>query len=139
MYLLDTNVLSEIRKIGSGKANTGVVDWSKMIHPDDLFISVITLLEIEQGILKLQRKDTNQAKRYAKWLYDDVIPQFAKHTINIDSKIALKCASLHVPDKRPANDALIASTAIIHGLTLVTRNVADFQRLPVAILNPFND
>lgn len=137
MYLLDTNIISEIRKIGSGKANEGVYNWATRMHKDDLFISVITVLEIQKGCLQLKRHDPEQAHRYERWLHNDVIPSFTHRILDINTDIALCCASLHIPDQRPVNDALIAATAFIHGLTLVTRNTKDFHNMPVKLFNPF--
>ncbi len=138
MYLLDTNVISETRKVNTGRANSGVAHWTAKISEQDMFVSVITLMEIEQGILQLKRKDTAQAGLLRNWFENIVKPSFDNRILDIDRHVALLCASLHVPDKRSANDALIASTAIIHDLTLVTRNTVDFVNMPVRLLNPFD-
>lgn len=137
MYLLDTNVISETRKIRSGAANVGVQQWSSQVHTDELFLSVITLLEIQQGILSIQRKDKHQAQILSNWFNGYVLLHFNKNIINIDQRVALACAALHVPDKQPANDSLIAATALIHDLTLVTRNTSDFIHTGVKLFNPF--
>ncbi len=138
MYLLDTNVISESRKVNAGRANAGVANWTTMTSKADMFVSVITLMEIEQGILQLNRKDKRQSILLRDWFENTVKPSFADRIFDVDQHIASLCASLHVPDKRPANDALIASTAIVHDLTLVTRNVTDFVDMPVRVFNPFN-
>lgn len=137
MYLLDTNVISETRKIRSGAANVGVQQWSSQVHTDELFLSVITLLEIQQGILSIQRKDKHQAQILSNWFNGYVLLHFNKNIINIDQRVALACAALHVPDKQPANDSLIAATALFHDLTLVTRNTSDFIHTGVKLFNPF--
>ena len=139
MYLLDTNVLSEIRKISQGKAHPAVAAWAERVDFDRCYLSVITLLEIEQGILRVQhRGDEAQFLRLEKWLNDTVLPTFAARILPIDAHTARVCARLHVPDQRPYNDALIAACAIRHGLTLVTRNTRDFAALQVPLLNPFS-
>ena len=139
MYLLDTNVVSEIRKISRGQADAALEQWTHSVSFDDCYLSVITLLEIEQGILRVQhRGDEAQFLRLQHWLNDTVIPTFAQRILPIDRHTARICARLHVPDQRPYNDALIAATAIRHDLTLVTRNVRDFAELNVPLLNPFS-
>ena len=140
MFLLDTNILSEIRKISQGRADPALAHWVQAIDFDRCHLCVITLLEIEQGILRVQhRGDEAQFLRLEKWLNDTVLPTFGTHILPIDAHTARICARLHVPDQRPYNDALIAACAIRHGLTLVTRNTRDFAALQVPLLNPFSE
>ena len=140
MYLLDTNVVSEIRKISRGQADAALEQWTHSVSFDDCHLSVITLLEIEQGILRVQhRGDEAQFLRLENWLNDTVLPTFGTRILPIDAHTARVCARLHVPDQRPYNDALIAACAIRHGLTLVTRNTRDFAALQVPLLNPFSE
>lgn len=136
MFLLDTNILSEFRKIETGKANAGIITWSDSNDIQLAYISVITAMEIEQGILRLARKDKPQADRLSLWR-DKMLDIFDGRIIPVTTDIALCCAGFHVPDKSPANDALIAATAKIHGLTVVTRNDKDFQFDGVKVFNPF--
>ena len=139
MFLLDTNILSEIRKISQGRADPALAHWVQNIDFDRCHLCVITLLEIEQGILRVQhRGDEAQFLRLEKWLNDTVLPTFGARILPIDAHTARICARLHVPDQRPYNDALIAACAIRHGLTLVTRNTRDFATLQVPLLNPFS-
>ena len=139
MFLLDTNILSEIRKISQGRADPALARWVQAIDFDRCHLCVITLLEIEQGILRVQhRGDEAQFLRLEKWLNDTVLPTFGTRILPIDAHTARICARLHVPDQRPYNDALIAACAIRHGLTLVTRNTRDFAALQVPLLNPFS-
>lgn len=136
-YLLDTNVLSEMRKIRLGRADAQVAQWTAQVRATDLYISVITLQEIEQGILLLQRRDAAQAAPLRQWFEVQVLPFFAAHTLPVRAEIALCCARLNVPDPQPYRDGLIAATAIVHGLTVATRNEADFKATGVALLNPW--
>lgn len=137
MFLLDTNVLSDARKHKAKKANKGVIQFMTDTPPIETFISVITVMEIRQGALLLERKDPKQASVYNDWLESEIIPTFDGRIIPVTTDIALCCAGFHVPDKSPANDALIAATAKIHGLTVVTRNDKDFQFDGVKVFNPF--
>lgn len=140
MYLLDTNVLSEIRKISQGKAHPAVAAWAERVDFDRCYLSVITLLEIEQGILRVRhRGDEAQFARLENWLEGMVLPTFDMRILPVDRHTARVCARLHIPDRRPYNDALIAACAIRHDLTLVTRNTRDFQDLRVPLLNPFGE
>ncbi len=140
MYLLDTNVLSEIRKISQGKAHPAVAAWAERVDFDRCYLSVITLLEIEQGILRVRhRGDEAQFARLENWLEGMVLPTFDTRILPVDRHTARVCARLHIPDRRPYNDALIAACAIRHDLTLVTRNTRDFQDLQVPLLNPFGE
>ncbi len=137
MYLLDTNVISELRKAKSGKCNKNVVAWAKSISPANLFLSVITILEIEIGILQVERRDTTQAAVLRTWLNTHVFPAFSQRILDLDIAIAQRCAQLHVPNPQSNRDAIIAATALILGMTVVTRNVSDFYNSGVEILNPW--
>ena len=140
MFLLDTNILSETRKISQGKADPALARWTRTVDFDRCYLSVITLLEIEQGILRVRhRSDEAQFARLQRWLNDTVVPTFDARILPVDRHAARICARLHVPDQRPYNDALIAATAIRNDLTLVTRNTRDFAELNVPLLNPFSD
>ena len=135
MYLLDTNVISELRKAANGKAHPNVVLWAESIASANLFISVITILEIEKGILKVERQDHQQGEILRTWLEQHVIPAFTSRILPLDVAIAQRCAQLHVPD--PERDAIIAATALTHGLALVTRNTKDFESIDIKLINPW--
>lgn len=135
MYLLDTNTVSEIRK--GAKGDTNVLNWARATSASSLFLSVITILEIEVGILKKERKDPSQAAILRSWLNSHVLPTFSDRILNIDVAVALRCAKLHVPDPRSERDVLISATALVHGLIVVTRNIKDFKETGVALLNPW--
>lgn len=137
MYLLDTNVVSELRKAGSGRSDPRVIAWIDRRPVSDLYLSVITPMEIQQGLLQIQRRDPQQARRLQVWLDSFVLTGFKDRLLPADLRVALRCARLHVPDRRPDRDALIAATALVHGMTVVTRNVADFQPMGVNVLNPW--
>lgn len=137
MLLLDTNVVSELRKVRAGKANPKVAAWAESVDASELYLSVITLKELELGILQLERKDAGQGALLRSWMQFHVLPEFAERTLPLDTAVALRCAKLHVPDPCPDRDAYIAATAIVHGMTVVTRNVADFESTGVSILNPW--
>lgn len=137
MFVLDTNVVSELRKVRLGKANVNVVAWAQRVNASDLFISAITLMELELGVLSIERKDAPQGALLRLWLEQQVLPEFSERTLPMDAAVALRCARLHVPDKCGERDALIAATALVHGMTVVTRNVADFKPTGVALLNPW--
>ena len=137
MQLLDTNVVSELRKIKSGRANRQVSRWAASAPVGAFFISVFTLMELETGVRLVERRDTAQGALLRAWLDTQVIPGFAGRLLPVDDVVALRCAALHVPDPRPERDALIAATALVHGMTVVTRKVADFAPMGVALLNPW--
>ena len=137
MQLLDTNVASELRKIGSRSIDTGVASWAKSAGAGGFFISVVTLMELETGVRLVERRDAKQGAMLRSWLDDKVLPGFAGRILPVDEAVALRCAALHVPDPRPERDALIAATALVHGMTLVTRNVTDFEPMSVPLFNPW--
>jgi predicted nucleic acid-binding protein len=135
MFLLDTNVLSELRR--RDRTDPRVAAWADALQPSDLFLSVITILEIEAGTLMLQRRDQAQGAVLRAWIDNKILPAFAGRILVVDTAVAQCCARLHVPDPRAERDALIAATALTHRLVLATRNVADFRPMGVALLNPW--
>lgn len=137
MYLLDTNVLSELRKRRSGKIDAAVEAWAGSVDQADMYLSVITVMEIELGIVLLERRDQRQAGVLRLWLHEKVMPAFAGRILPVDTPIALRCARLHVPDTKSERDAWIAATGLVHDLTIVTRNVADFAGTGTVLLNPW--
>jgi predicted nucleic acid-binding protein len=137
MYLLDTNVVSELRKVRAGKADKHVADWADSIDATDLYLSVITIQELEIGVLLAERRDPSQGAVFRAWLNGHVLPAFTGRILVIDIAVAQRSARLHVPDPRPVRDGLIAATALVHGMIVVTRNVADFEPIGVPILNPW--
>lgn len=138
MFLLDTNVVSELRKTGSSKVNSQVEKWAASTPATQTFISVITIFEIERGVLRMERRDRQQGQILRTWLNDYVLTHYSDRTIPVSTLIAQRCASLHIPDPMPDYDALIAATALEHDLTVVTRNLGDFERTGVKLLNPWN-
>lgn len=135
-YLLDTNVLSELRK-SPRRADPSVRHWIAAQRPTDLYISVITIMELELGVRRVERRDTTQGRRLRNWLEDEVMDIFTSRTLDIDLETAIRTASLHVPDPAPERDALIAATAFVHGLTVATRNTRDFAPTGVPLVNPW--
>lgn len=137
MFLLDTNVISELRKLGDGRADARVVAWVAGRDAASFYISALTLMELEIGILRIERRDAGQGERLRTWMDRHVLPEFLERTLSVDSAVALKCARLHVPDPRSERDALIAATAMVHGMTVVTGNVADFEVTGAAVVDPW--
>ena len=137
MFLLDTNVISELRKAGSGRADPNVLRWANDHDADTLFVSVVTLMELEIGILSIERRDPAQGKLLREWFERQVLVEFDRRTLAIDATVALRCAKLHVPDRQSERDALIAATALAHGMCVVTRNIDDFIGSGVAVENPW--
>jgi len=138
MFLLDTNVVSELRKARTGRADPRVTAWASTIPARDLFLSVIVIQELEIGILQVERRDTAQAALLRTWLEDHVLPSFSDRLLPVDAAVARRSARLHVPDPRPYRDGLMAATALVRGMTVVTRNVADFATTGVSLLNPWD-
>jgi predicted nucleic acid-binding protein len=137
MFLLDTNVVSELRKAKSGRADPNVTAWAARQPAGSLYLSAITILELEMGVLQIERRDAAQGAILRAWVEEHVLPAFSGRILPVDTAVALRCAGLHVPDPRSDRDALIAATAIVHGLTMVTRNLADFEPTGVRLLNPW--
>lgn len=137
MFVLDTNVVSELRKAKAGKADQNVTAWASTTTPGSLFVSAVTILELETGVLLIERRDASQGAILRAWLDHHVLPAFAGRVLPVDLVVAQRCARLHVPDPRAERDALIAATALVHGMSVVTRNVAGFASTGVAIVNPW--
>jgi len=137
MFVLDTNVVSELRKARFGKADMNVAAWAQSVDAADLFVSAITIMELELGVLSAERRDATQGAMLRSWLEQQVLPEFSGRTLPVDTAVAQRCARFHVPDKRGERDALIAATALVHGMTVVTRNVADFKPTGVTLVNPW--
>lgn len=137
MYLLDTNVLSELRKRRGGKIDPAVEAWAGSVDQADMYLSVVTIMEAELGIALLERRDPRQAGMLRLWLHEKVMPAFTGRILPMDTTIALRCARLHVPETKSERDAWIAATGLVHDLTIVTRNVADFAGTGVTLLNPW--
>lgn len=137
MFVLDTNVVSELRKVRAGKADPNVAAWTESVDAAELFVSAITIMELELGVLSIERRDAAQGAILRSWLEQHVLPEFSGRTLPVNTAVAQRCARLHAPNKRGERDALIAATALVHGMTVVTRNVADFEPTAVATLNPW--
>ncbi len=138
MYLLDTNVISELRKAKQNKANPAVVDWASGIPSQQLYLSTITILEIDIGILAVERKDARQGSALRHWLEQQIIPAFEHRILDITLPVCRYCALLHVPNRRSDRDAFIAATGLAYNMTVVTRNIADFKDTGVKLINPWD-
>jgi predicted nucleic acid-binding protein len=134
MFLLDTSVASELRR--PHRTNPNVPKWADSVSPSDLFLSSISILELETGALLLARRERSQGGLIRQWIEERVLTAFAERILAIDTTVARRCALLHVPDPKPYRDSLIAATALVHRLIVVTRNRADFEPMGVAVLNP---
>lgn len=137
MYLLDTNVVSELRKVRAGKADRNVARWADSVEAGELYISAITVEELEIGIQLAERRDAVQGEMLRTWMTRHVMSAFTGRILPVDVAVALRSASLHIPDPRPVRDGLIAGTALAHGMTIVTRNIADFAGTGAELLNPW--
>jgi predicted nucleic acid-binding protein len=135
MYLLDTNVISELRK--AARADALVRTWAENVPANSFWLSAITVLELEIGVLRVERRDAVQGALLRQWLENWVLVRFGERILGVDIEIVRRAAQLHVPDPRPERDALIAATALTHGLTVATRNISDFEPMGVALINPW--
>lgn len=138
MYMLDTNVISEIRKIRLGKADRNVARWADSVNAAVLYTSAIVLHELELGVQLTERRDPTQGAILRTWLESHVLPAFSGRILPVDTAVAIKSAGLHVPDPRPIRDSLIAATALVHGMIVVTRNVSDFLPCGAQVIDPWN-
>ena len=136
--MLDTNVVSELRKVKTGKADANVAAWAATVDAAALFVSAITIMELETGVLLVERRDAAQGAMLRTWLAQHVLPEFTGRVLPVNTAVAQRCAKLHVPDRCADRDALIAATALVHGMTVVTRNVADFVATGVTLFNPWD-
>ena len=132
--LLDTNVVSELRK---PSASPAVVTWANGLQRREAFLSVVTVREIEAGVLLVERRDPRQGALLRSWLEEQILVNYRDRLLPVDLAVARRAAALHVPDPRPERDALITATALVHGLTVATRNVADFEPMGVAVIDPW--
>lgn len=137
MYILDTNVISELRKVRSGKADVQVACWADSVAVQELYLSAISVQELETGVLLIERRDAKQGAILRAWLENQVLPAFAERILPVDVAVARRSTALHVPDPRPVRDALIAATGLVHGMTIVTRNIEDFHYSGVRLINPW--
>ena len=129
--------MSELRKVRFGKADTHVTKWAESVNANDLYLSVVTIQELEIGVLLAERRDPAQGRMLRSWLNDSVLPAFSGRILNIDTLVAQRSARLHVPNPQSFQDGLIAATAIVHGMTVATRNVADFELSGAQLFNPW--
>jgi predicted nucleic acid-binding protein len=136
MFLLDTNVVSELRR--ARRTDPNVATWAESVPQEDMFLSSVTILELEMGALRLARRDGDRGRAIQRWIQNRVLPAFADRILVVDTEVARRCAHLHVPNPRPYRDSLIAATALVHSLTVATRNRADFEPMAVPVLNPWD-
>ena len=135
MYVLDTDVVSHLRRVG--KVHPHVAAWAAATPTALFFLSSISIYEIELGALSIERKDAEQGRILRAWIDKQILPDFDGRILPLDTEVAQRCAKLHVPNPKPLRDSFIAATALIHGMTVVTRNVDDFKPMGVEVLNPW--
>lgn len=138
MYLLDTNALSELRKVENGKANKSFARWVKTAPISKFYLSSVTIFELARGVGLVERRDPDQGRVLRHWLADRVLSVFQGRILSLDATVAQEAANLHVPDPRPERDAFIAATAKTYGFSVVTRNVKDFMNCGVDVINPWD-
>jgi toxin FitB len=136
MYLLDTNVPSEVRR--GARADARVMAWVSSVNPAESWLSAITVLELEEGVLRLERRDAAQGAVLRRWLEQHVLLAFEGRILPVDVAVARTCARLHVPDRASYRDSLIGATALVHRMKLVTRNAKDFAGMGLEVINPWD-
>jgi toxin FitB len=137
MYLLDTNIISESRKLGTDRIDPNAARWFAEVDAESSFISAMTVFELERGVAQMERRDAKHGAALRHWLDDQILTVYEHRTLPLTREVALICAGLHIPDPKSERDAWIAATAIHAGLTLVTRNIGDFDGVGVEVTNPF--
>ena len=137
MYVLDTNVVSELRKAQAGKGDANVTRWIASQPPAGLYLSAITVMELQIGVLRMDRRDPMQGALLGAWMQTRVLPAFAGRVLPVDQVVALRCAQLHADTPRAERDALIAATALVHSMGVATRNTVDFETTGVQLVNPW--
>lgn len=138
-FVLDTNVVSEFRKVQAGNGAAGVAEWAASVARSDLYLSAITVMELEMGVRMMERRDVAQGALLRRWITRVVLPEFDTRILAFDANVALRAAALHVPDPKPWRDTAIAATAMVHGMTVVTRNTSDFKPTGVTLFDPWGD
>jgi len=138
-FILDTNAISELRKVQAGKGNANVTTWSKRLDVSSCFISVITLMELEIGVSLMEKKDPRQGSILRAWFNQAILLEFKGRVLPVNAAVALHCAKFHVPHPASDRDALIGATALVYQMTVVTRNVSDFKHFGIPIFNPWED
>lgn len=137
MFVLDTNVVSELRKARSGRADRNVTAWAQSVPSSALYLSVVTVMELENGIEAVRDRDQNQYGALRMWMDNFVLSAFAGRILDFDLPAAIRCASLNRAQPKPLRDSMIAATALQHGMRVVTRDISDFESM-VAVLSPWN-
>ncbi len=137
MLLLDTNVISELRKVSRGQVHPNFAAWAKTLRWSDLYLSAITIHELEIGVSRLAQYDAMQADILRDWLDNKVLQRFASRILPVDTAVATHSARILLPRTRPLEDALIAATAYVHRMKIVTRNQADFEDYDIEVVNPW--
>jgi toxin FitB len=137
MYLLDTNIISESRKLGTSRIDPCVARWLAKVDVEATFVSAMTIFELERGVAQMERRDARQGSALRHWFDDQIMTTYENRTLPLSRSVAVICAGLHIPDPKSERDAWIAATSIDAGLKLVSRNVADFLGMGVDLVNPF--
>jgi toxin FitB len=139
MYLLDTNIISESRKLGTSRIDRHAAQWLSQVDVEVTFISAMTIFELERGVRQMERRDAQQGAVLRRWLSDQIMTTYEQRTLPLSRAVALICAGLHIPNPKSERDAWIAATAIDAGLSVVSRNVSDFAGIGVGLINPFEE